>query len=318
MNTWKTPLTGERIPLVVVLGPTAVGKTALALALGEALNGEIVSADSRQIYRLMDIGTAKPTPAERALVPHHLLDVVYPDQTLTMAEYQTLANAAMRDIHFRNRLPMLVGGTGQYVTALLEGWSAPRVPPNEDFRAALEAFVAEHGARTLHEHLRTLDPPAAASIDYRNVRRVIRALEVIETTGQPFSEQRRRQPPPYDVLQYGLTMDRQRLYARADQRVDAMMAAGFLDEVRRLLDIGYSRDLPSMSGLGYAQLTAHLLGEISLEAAVTDTKMVTHNFIRQQYTWFRGHDNGILWHNSEALAASDLIEQTRRWLEGLT
>lgn len=309
-------MTGDRIPLLVILGPTAVGKTAVALGIGQALNGEIVSADSRQIYRQMDIGTAKPTPAERARLRHHLLDVVNPDETLTLAEYQTLASAAIGDIHARGRLPMLVGGTGQYITALLEGWTVPRVPPDERFRSEMETFAAERGAQALHDRLRGRDPAAADSIDYRNVRRVIRALEVIEATGERFSEQRRKNPPPYDVLNLGLTMDRDRLYARADQRVDAMMAVGFLDEVRALLDAGYRRDLPSMSGLGYAQLAAHLLDGLPLAAAVTDTKMATHNFIRQQYTWFRGHDNGILWHNSEALVVPELIYSTQRWLEG--
>jgi tRNA dimethylallyltransferase len=309
-------LTGERIPLLVILGPTAVGKTALALTLAQALNGEIVSADSRQIYRYMDIGTAKPTTAERALVPHHLLDVVDPDETLTMAEYQTLANDAIVDIHRRGKLPMLVGGTGQYITALLEGWTVPRVPPNPEFRAELESYAAEHGNAALYERLRNLDPAAAESIDYRNLRRVIRALEVIDATGLPFSEQRRKNPTAYDVVQHGLTMDRERLYMHADQRVGEMLAQGFLDEVRRLLDMGYSRHLPSMSGLGYAQLAAHLLDGVPLAEAITNTKTATHNFIRQQYTWFRGHDHGILWHNRESLDVPALIGTTRRWLEG--
>jgi tRNA dimethylallyltransferase len=299
----------------VILGPTAVGKTALSLALASALSGEIVSADSRQIYRYMDIGTAKPTPAERAALPHHLLDVVNPDETLTMAEYQILANAAILDIHQRNKLPLLVGGTGQYITALLQGWTTPRVPPNPAFRAELETFAAEQGSEALHQRLRQLDPIAAEAIDHRNIRRVIRALEVIDATGQAFSEQRRKNPPSYDVLQYGLTMERERLYIRADQRVDVMMAQGFLEEVQGLLAMGYSRDLPSMSGLGYAQLAAHLLDGMSLANAITDTKMATHNFIRQQYTWFRGHDNGILWHNSELLDVAALVTMTREWLE---
>lgn len=310
-------LTGNHTPLIVILGPTAVGKTALALTLAQTLNGEIVSADSRQIYRYMDIGTAKPTPEERAQIPHHLIDVVDPDQTLTMAEFQAQANAAIMDIHARGRLPLLVGGTGQYVTALIEGWNVPRVPPNDAFRAQWQAFAAEHGTQALHDHLRAIDPDAASTIDHRNVRRVIRALEVIDATGQRFSEQRRKTPPPYDVLQFGLTLDRERLYDRADRRVDAMMAQGFLDEVRWLLDQGYDRDLPSMSGLGYAQLTAHLLDGIPLETAVTETKLATHNFIRQQYTWFRGHDSGILWHNSESLEVSAILADVRQWMEGL-
>ena len=309
-------MAGERIPLLVILGPTAIGKTTLALALAQALGGEIVSADSRQIYCHMDIGTAKPTPTERTLVRHHLLDVVDPDQTLTMAEYQELANAAINNIHQRGKLPLLVGGTGQYITALTEGWTTPRVPPNPDFRAELEAFAVEQGNEALHTRLQRLDPQAAETIDYRNLRRVIRALEVIDATGQPFSEQRRKNPPPYDVRQYGLTMDRERLYARADQRVDDMMTQGFLDEVRRLLDTGYSRRLPAMSGLGYAQLAAHLLDGVPLANAIINTKMATHDFIRRQYTWFRGHDQGILWHNSESLDIPALTEETHRWLEG--
>jgi tRNA dimethylallyltransferase len=263
----------------------------------------------------MDIGTAKPTPAERDLVPHHLLDVVKPDETLTMAEFQTLANAAITDIHQRGKLPMLVGGTGQYITALLEGWTVPRVPPNPEFRNSLEAFAETQGKEALHNRLRQLDPTAAETIDYRNVRRVVRALEVIDATGQTFTEQRRKTPPPYNVLQYGLTMEREPLYVRADRRVDDMMAQGFLEEVRALLAMGFNRDLPSMSGLGYAQLAAHLLDNVPLETAIIDTKMATHNFIRQQYTWFRGHDNGILWHNSEALDIPALITVTRDWLE---
>jgi tRNA dimethylallyltransferase len=263
----------------------------------------------------MDIGTAKPTPAERSRVPHHLLVVVDADETLTMAEYQELANIAIKDIHQRKKLPLLVGGTGQYITALVEGWTTPRVPPNPEFRAELEAFATEQGNELLHTRLQQLDPQAAETIDYRNLRRVIRALEVIDATGQPFSEQRRKNPPPYDVRQYGLTMDRERLYARADQRMDDMMVQGFLDEVHRLLDMGYSR-LPAMSGLGYAQLAAHFLDDMPLEDAITNTKMATHDFIRRQYTWFRGHDQGILWHNSEALDILALTEETRRWLEG--
>lgn len=307
---------GERIPLLVILGPTAVGKTALSLSLAQTLGGEIVSADSRQIYRYMDIGTAKPTPEEQALVPHHLLDVVDPDQTLTLAEYQEMANAAILDIHQRGGLPMLVGGTGQYITALIEGWATPRVPPNPDFRAELETFAAEHGSAALHARLMQIDPTAAASIDYRNLRRVIRALEVIDATGQPFSQQRRKHPPPYRVRQYGLTMEREALYAQSDRRVDEMMAQGFLREVQRLLNMGYDRSLPSMSGLGYVQLVAHILDGVPLDDAVGSTKMATHNFIRKQYTWFRGHDNGILWHNRESLDTPALLEDTRRWLEG--
>lgn len=300
---------GLKQPLLVILGPTGVGKTDLAIAIAQALNGEIIGADSRQIYRYMDIGTAKPTPAERAQAPHHLLDVVDPDENLALAQYQHLAYAAIDAIHAQGRLPMLVGGTGQYITAVIEGWSIPAVPPNEALRAELEAYAAEHGAEALHLRLQALDPAAAAAIHHNNVRRVIRALEVCIEAGQPISELQQKRPPPYSVVQHGLTMDKIRLLERADRRVDAMMAAGFLDEVRRLLEMGYQRKLPSMSGLGYAQLAAHLLDDAALEECVATTKRDTHDFIRRQYTWFRGHDSGIVWHDVEELDRTALINE---------
>ncbi len=301
-------MTGK--PLIVILGPTGVGKTALGVEIARTLNGEIVSADSRQVYRYMDIGTGKPHAQQLAAVPHHLLDIVNPDDNLTLARYQKLAYAAIDDIHQRGKLPLLVGGTGQYITAVVEGWSIPEVPPDEKLRAELETFAVEHGSETLHERLRQMDTEAANNIDHRNVRRVIRAIEVTTITGQKFSDLQRKMPPLYRMLHLGLTMaERAQVYERADQRVDAMMAAGFLDEVRSLLEMGYPRTLPSMSGLGYAQLTTHLLDGVPLEEAVAKTKNDTHDFIRRQYTWFRGHDLGTLWHNSNEIQTDVLIEQ---------
>ncbi len=292
-------MTGENNLLIVILGPTAVGKTGLAIQMAQELNGEIVGADSRQIYRHMDTGTAKPTAHEQQQAPHHLIDVVEPDDHLSLALYQKLAYAAIDDIHGRGCLPLLVGGTGLYITAVTEGWSIPRVAPNEALRAELETYAAEHGAPVLHTRLQKLDPDAAANIHPNNVRRLVRALEVCIESGQLFSELQRKKPPPYRIITHGLTMERERLYERADKRVDAMMDAGFLDEVQGLLDMGYTASLPSMSGLGYAQLAAHLAGELTLDEAITRTKFATHNFIRRQYSWFKGHDNGILWHNVE-------------------
>lgn len=313
MPSTGKPLLGK--PLLVVLGPTAVGKTALAIDLARALDGEIVSADSRQIYREMDIGTAKPTPEQRAQVPHHLIDVVAPDEDLSLAQYQRLAYQTIDDIQRRARLPLLVGGTGQYITAVLEGWSIPEVPPNPALRAELEAEAAANGVEALYARLLALDPQAAEFVEPRNLRRIVRALEVCIETGQPFSQQRSKHPPPYRALTYGLTLERAQLYTRADQRVLDMMAQGFLDEVRGLLDKGYSRSLPSMSGLGYAQLAAHILDGVPLDETVQATQNATHNFIRRQYTWFRGHDHAIVWHNVDSAARSDLIDMARRWLE---
>lgn len=304
-------LAGER-RLLVILGPTASGKTELAIQIARQLNGEIIGADSRQVYRRMNIGTAKPTPEQFAAVPHHLFDIVEPDERLALATYQRMAYDVIDAVHQRGNLPILVGGTGQYITAVAEGWSIPEVPPDEPLRSELEAFAAEYGSAALHQRLAQLDPTAAAQIDHRNVRRVVRALEVCITTGQPMSKLQRKRPPPFRAIMHGLTLDRDLLYARADQRVDQMMRAGFLDEVRALLDQGYDRKLPSMSGLGYAQLAAHLLDGLPLETAVSETKNATHDFIRRQYTWFRGHDSGILWHNSGHTDPAQIVEAVVR------
>ncbi|MDX1994159.1 MAG: tRNA (adenosine(37)-N6)-dimethylallyltransferase MiaA [bacterium] len=305
----------ERLPLVVILGPTAVGKTGLALEVAGALNGEIVGADSRQVYRYMDIGTAKPTLEERRQVAHHLVDVINPDDQLSLQRYQTMALNAIRDIQKRDRLPLLVGGTGQYITAIVDGWTIPEVPPNEALRAELETFAKMSGAEALHARLQEIDPEAAQKIHPNNVRRVIRYLEMIYATGGSVASLQRKQPPPYRIYQLGLEMERQALYARSDQRIDQMMALGFLDEVQVLLDKGYSRTLPSMSGLGYAQLASHLLDGTPLHDAVEATKAATRDFIKRQMTWFRGHDSGIVWHNVEQSSPNDLIDMLGAWLE---
>ena len=308
-------MTGDqRPPLIVILGPTAVGKTGLALRLAQALNGEIIGADSRQIYRYMDIGTAKPTPKEQRIVPHHMIDLIDPADTLSLASYQRMAYDAIDAVHDRGHVPLLVGGTGQYLSAVTEGWSIPEVPPNYELRAELEQFADEHGADALHARLMAHDPAAAMKIHPNNIRRVVRALEVSIETGQPISELQKKQPPPYRLLQIGLDLERKKLYERANARVDQMMENGFLEEVQGLLDMGYDRSLPAMSGLGYAQLTAHLLNGVPLQEAIENTKAATHDFIRRQYTWFRGHDNGILWHNVERTDVDQLVRLCARWL----
>ncbi len=307
--------TPKRPPLVVLLGPTASGKTRLALDVAQALNGEIVSADSRQLYRGMDIGTAKPSPRDRALVPHHLIDLVDPDETISLAQYQHAAYAAIHAIHARGRLPLLVGGTGQYITAVVEGWGIPEVPPNPDLRAQLEEYAEQQGARALHQRLQAADPEAAAAIDYRNVRRVVRALEVYYQTGTPISALQRRTPPPFRTLQLGLTLPREALYARIDARIDQMIAAGLLDEVRALLDAGYTWDTPAMSGLGYAQWEPYLSGAATFEEAVAAIRRETRAFARRQYTWFNGHDSGIEWLNAQTVTPQAVIERIRAWLD---
>ena len=302
-------------PLIVVAGPTAVGKTALSLRLAEACEGEIVSADSRLFYRGMDVGTAKPTPEERARVPHHLIDVADPDETVGLAEFQALGYAAIEGIHARGKVPILVGGTGQYVRAVVEGWSIPRIPPDAALRAALEAEAQREGVEQLHARLARLDPEAAQRLDPRNVRRVIRALEVCLLTGRPISEQQRKRPSHYRILQIGLTMERSALYARADRRIEAMMATGLEDEVRGLLEAGYGFHLPAMSGLGYAQFRPYFEGRATLEEVVAEIKRATRRFIRQQYNWFRLTDPAIRWFSVAETTAEEVEQVVRAWLE---
>ncbi|NTU82099.1 MAG: tRNA (adenosine(37)-N6)-dimethylallyltransferase MiaA [Chloroflexales bacterium] len=275
------------ITLIAIVGPTAVGKTALAVAMARQIGGEIVSADSRQIYRHMDIGTAKPAPEEQAAARHHLIDIRDPDEEFSLATYQELARAAIDDIAGRERAPLLVGGTGQYLAALLEGWQIPRVAPQPELRAALEREAAELGAAALHRRLAAADPRAASQIAPANVRRVVRALEVYLVTGRPISEQQTREPPPYAVRTIWLSRPRDELYARADARVDAMLAAGLADEVAGLARRGYGWDLPALSSLGYIQLRPYVEGAASLAACAERLKFDTHSFIRRQGAWFK-------------------------------
>lgn len=274
-------------PLVVILGPTGVGKTALSLHLAQALNGEIVSADSRQIYREMDIGTGKATAAEQAVAPHHLLDLRRPDEVLTLAEFQQLAFTAIAAIHGRHRLPLLVGGSALYVRAVVEGLQIPPSSPDPALRARLEAELAAEGVAALFARLQALDPMSAAAIDRQNPRRVVRALEIRLVTGESKVALAGAEPPPYRILRIGLNLPREALYRRIDARVDAMIAGGLLAETERLLAAGFSPALPAMTSLGYREMGAHLRGELTLAEAATRMKTETHRYVRHQLTWFR-------------------------------
>lgn len=301
--------------VVVIVGPTAVGKSALAIELAERAAGElgrpgeIISADSRQVYRGLDIGTAKPTRDEQRRVPHHLLDLIGPEQDFSLAEFQDLAYAAIDDCLERGHLPLLVGGTGLYVRSVVEGLDLPRVAPDPELRARLDVIARERGASALHAQLAERDASAAAQIDPRNVRRVIRALEVILKSDRQFSA-RACPRPRYDTLMIGLTTDRESLYRWIDQRVDLQMAQGLLDETRTALAQGCPPDRPALNGFGYRELQAHLRGELDLATAVARYKFETHRFARQQYNWFRLNDPRIHWLESGPGAynkARDLI-----------
>lgn len=298
-------------PLVAIVGPTAVGKSALALDLSRAFDLEIVNADSRQVYRHMDIGTAKPTPEERAQVPHHLIDVVDPDEDFNLALYQEKAGEAIGHIRGRGKLPVVVGGSGLYVWALLEGWRIPPVPPDPTLRRELEARASAEGGDVLYEELRQANPAAAQRIDPRNTRRVIRALEV--SRQRSLLPEQPGKAASFSCLVIGLTSDRTELYRRIDGRVDGMMESGLLAEVEGLVARGYGFDLPSMSGLGYRQMGAFLRGETDLPTATQQIKFDTHRFARHQYNWFRLEDGRIHWLNAEDArtgeAARDLISR---------
>ncbi|MEW6447252.1 MAG: tRNA (adenosine(37)-N6)-dimethylallyltransferase MiaA [Bacillota bacterium] len=293
-------------PLLVIAGPTATGKSAVAIEVALRVNGEIVSADSMMVYRGMDIGTAKPTPAERRGVPHHLIDVVDPDEDFSVAAFQKLARESIREINERGRLPVLAGGTGLYIRAVIEGFRLPG-GADKELRRRLTEEGKRYGVSRLHERLRAVDPEAAARIHPNNLKRVIRAIEVYYQTGTPISLAASSAEPGYDALLIGLYLERQELYRRIEARVDAMIAAGLVDEVRRLIAGGLRRDATAMQALGYKEIAAYLAGEISFEEAVRLLKRNTRRFAKRQFTWFK-RDKRIHWLNvadfpsTEALA----------------
>ncbi len=293
-------------PLLAIVGPTATGKSQLAIRLAIELGGEIINADSRQVYRRMDIGTAKPAVEERTRLPHHLFDVADPSEQFSLGLFLCKARSIVADIHARGQLPIVVGGTGQYIWGLVEGWTVPEVEPQPAFREAMAAIVSDAGADALVARLASVDPASAAAIEPRNVRRVIRALEVHHVTGRPFSELRRREQPPWDISVLGLDRVDRELDERISGRVDAMLAAGFVNEVRQLLDAGVPRQASSMASIGYPQISAFLAGECSLETARHATILATRRFVRRQRQWFRRTDARITWITGfdEALAAS--------------
>jgi len=302
-------------PLVAVVGPTGAGKSDLALRLAEEFNGEIVSADSRQVYRRMDIGTAKPTKEQMRSIAHHLIDIVNPDGSFSLAEYQRLAVQAIADIHRRHKLPLIVGGTGQYVWAVVEGWEVPRVAPDTRLRTELEKQAADGGAEALYQELVNADPDAAKKIDPRNVRRVIRAIEVWKTTEEPFSRLKKKTAPPFRTLIIGLTAKRDELYRRIDARVDAMIDRGLIEEVKSLISAGFGFGLPAMSGIGYRQIAVYLQGGMQLEEAVRQVKTETHRFVRHQYNWFRLTDERIRWFDSgDTGVEPEVVAEIRRFL----
>jgi tRNA dimethylallyltransferase len=304
----------DKPPLVVILGPTAAGKTDLAILLADQLGGEIVSADSRLLYRGMDIGTAKPTHEQRQQIPHHLIDIANPDEIWSLTLFQQQAHHAINLIHSQHQLPFLVGGTGQYIHGIVEAWQIPEIKPNPQLRQALENWSAQIGEEGLHARLSVLDPEAASNIDYRNLRRTIRALEVIFHSGMKFSTQRQRGISPYRTIQIGLSIPRSELYSRIDARIEGMLAAGFVAEVESLLSRGYAPDLPTFSAIGYQEIIDYLQGKTTLEEAVMIIKRRTRQFVRRQANWFKEDDPNIYWFNLES-PVSEIVSFLRGKLD---
>jgi len=302
--------------LVAIVGPTGIGKSKLALHLAQTFEGEIVSADSRQVYCHMDIGTAKPTREELSLVPHHLINIVNPDEDFSLAQYQELACRGIGDIHKRNKLPILVGGSGMYVWAVLEGWGIPPVPPDPEFRRSLEERAAGGGGDKLYQELEAVDPVAVQRIDRRNVRRVIRALEVHRDTATPFSQLQYKKPPPFNTLVIGLTTDRAELYRRIDSRVDEMIEQGLVDEMKKLMNMGYDYNMSAMSGIGYKQIGMFLKGRLTLATAAQQIKFETHRFVRHQYSWFRLKDERIHWFDVQGRVDSGISRLIVSFIKG--
>jgi tRNA dimethylallyltransferase len=285
----------KRTFVMVLLGPTAVGKTEVSLDLAELLEAEIISIDSRLFYRGMDIGTAKPDLDDRQRIPHHLIDVSDPDDTWSLERYIEAAMQVIQDVHQRGRLPLLVGGTGQYIRGLIDGWRPPPRPEDDGMRENLFAIAKKDGPRELHNQLRTVDPLSADRIDYRNIRRVVRALEVYQLTGEPFSRQRRIKPPDFDSVKIGLTRPRSELYERIDRRIETMLEEGWIKEVENLVAAGYGLEHPALSAIGYQQLVKHINGELALEEAVAIIKRLTRQYVRRQANWFKSSDSSIRW-----------------------
>ena len=310
-------MTGPTVLFIV--GPTASSKTAASLELAARTSIEIVNADSRQVYRGMSIGTAKPTGADLAAVPHHLIDIAAPDEPFSLAAFLGLARAAIHGAAGRGATPVAVGGAGQYVWGLAEGWSAPAVPPNHALRQELEAVAKRDGPIALHERLRAVDPGSADAIDPRNVRRVARAIEVWQATGAPFSQQRAKVDPGFAPIILGLHPGREELRRRIDERVDSMLERGWLDEVRDMLGAGYGPELPSFSSAGYREMAAHVAGEVSLDEAAARAKHATHRLARSQGAWFKANDSRIAWFpDAKSLVAHalEVIRSSKGALDG--
>lgn len=300
-------MTESKLNLLMLIGPTASGKTSLAIELAKKLNTEIISADSRYLYRQLAIGTAKPSKDELLQVKHHLIDCADIDQPWSIGEYKKKAEELIISINKAGKIPVLSGGTGQYIRAISQNWQIPEFEADHKLRDQIERIGNQIGFEKLYEELAVLDPEAAKFIDFRNHRRTIRALEVIFSTGSRFSDLRTRDTSPYHLLTLGLEWPRHLLYERIDRRVEEMLAQGFVEEVKSLLDQGYREDLLKMRVIGYSELIDFLDNKISLDEAIQLIKSKTHKYVRRQANWFKPTDPKIHWLNAQDPAILDKI-----------
>ena len=301
----------QKQPLIILTGPTAVGKTALSIALAKAVDGEIISADSMQVYRGMDIGTAKITPQEMDGVTHYLIDVLEPEESFDVTRFQQMAKAAIQQIYDRGKIPVIVGGTGFYIQALLYDIDFTEQQPDTAYRDSLWKLYEVHGAQYLHEMLKQVDVQASQEIHYNNVKRVIRALEYYHQTGQPISVHnaaQRERSSPYNYAYFVLQHDRAVLYDRIDRRIDQMLADGLVEEVKRLYDRGCHKGMVSMEGLGYKEILAYLQGECTLDEAVYILKRDTRHFAKRQITWFK-RERDVIWMDKSRYPSEDALLQ---------
>ncbi len=299
------------IPLLVIGGPTASGKTTLAIELAKRLDGEIVSADSMQIYKFMNIGSAKPDEEEKQGVLHHLLDVCEPTENFSLGDYLVLARKAIEDIHRRGKLPVVAGGTGLYINSLINNIELTEEENTSDIRERLMAFAQENGSEALFERLREVDPESAERIHPNNVKRVMRALEIFESTGKTMTEtlKESKKPPVYNVMQFAINHDREVLYDRINKRVDIMIEQGLVDEVRMLSEMGCTRENTSMQGIGYKEVLDHLEGKLTMEEMAEEIKQATRRYAKRQITWFKRND--MIWLDAKALDFDALAEEIR-------
>lgn len=303
--------------VVVIVGPTAVGKTKLSVELAKRLNGEVISGDSMQIYKGMDIGTAKITKEEMENIPHHLIDIKDPTESFSVAEFQELVQSLITKINHRGKIPILVGGTGLYINAVLQNYNFANVASDESYRLQLEKFVEENGPIALHEKLKDIDPKSYEEIHPNNYRRTIRALEVYHVTKQPISEYQNLQDEesPYDYVMIGLTMERDKLYERINQRVDLMLEQGLLEEVKSLYDRGI-KNCQSVQAIGYKELYDYLDGVVTLEEAIEKLKQNSRRYAKRQFTWFRNKSNAI-WFDMTDANFEQKIQEIEQLIEGM-